>query len=337
MKKIDWDNLGFEINPADKMFIAEHNNRKWAEGRLVEYGTVQIYPSAVILNYGQGLFEGMKAYRTQDNQIAMFRPYDNAKRLNEGCRRLCMPELDEDFFVHSIEKLLHENADYIPPFGKGALYIRPILFGAGQMLGVNQANEYVFIIYMSPVGPYFKSGFSGIRLEIRDDYHRAPQFGTGGVKAVGNYATSLYPRNVVKNNGYDEVLYLDARTSTYVEEVGSANFFILKDGVVSTPRLSGSILPGITRDSVLTVAKERFNLIAQERDIRYDELFTAEELFCTGTAAVITSILSVFYCGENHVIGDGKPGTIAKNLYDELKGIQLGARPDNYGWFYRVK
>ena len=337
MKKIDWDNLGFEINPADKMFIAEHKNRKWDEGRIVDYGTVQIYPSAVILNYGQGLFEGMKAYRTQDNQIAMFRPYDNAKRLNEGCRRLCMPELDEDFFVHSIEKLLHENTDYIPPFGKGDLYIRPILFGAGQMLGVNQANEYVFIIYMSPVGPYFKSGFSGIRLEIRDDYHRAPQFGTGGVKAVGNYATSLYPRNVVKNNGYDEVLYLDARTSTYVEEVGSANFFILKDGVVSTPRLSGSILPGITRDSVLTVAKERFKIIAQERDIRYDELFTADELFCSGTAAVITPILSVFYRGENHVIGDGKPGPISKNLYDELKGIQLGIRPDDYGWFYKVQ
>ena len=337
MKKIDWDNLGFEINPADKMFIAEHKNGKWDEGGIVDYGTIQIYPSAVILNYGQGLFEGMKAYRTQDNQIAMFRPYDNAKRLNEGCRRLCMPELDEDFFVHSIERLLHENADYIPPFGKGDLYIRPILFGAGQMLGVNQANEYVFIIYMSPVGPYFKSGFSGIRLEIRDDYHRAPQFGTGGVKAVGNYATSLYPRNVVKNNGYDEVLYLDARTSTYVEEVGSANFFILKDGVVSTPRLSGSILPGITRDSVLTVAKERFKIIAQERDIRYDELFTADELFCSGTAAVITPILSVFYRGENHVIGDGKPGPISKNLYDELKGIQLGIRPDDYGWFYKVQ
>jgi len=337
MRKIDWDSLGFDINPADRMFVAEYKDGKWDSGEIHDYGHLEIYPSAVVLNYGQGIFEGMKAYRTQDERIAMFRPYDNARRLNEGCRRLCMPVLDEEYFVKSIERLLLENIDYIPPFGKGDLYIRPILFGSGQMLGVNPAREYMFVVFMSPVGPYFKSGFSGIRLQILDEFSRAPQHGTGGVKAIGNYATSLCPRNLVKESGYDEVIYLDAKTATYVEEVGSANFFLLKDGVLSTPRLGGSILPGVTRDSVLVVGRERFGFVTQERDIRYDELFCADELFCTGTAAVITPILSVAYGVENHVIGAGKPGEKTKELYEELKGIQIGTRPDPFGWFYEVK
>ena len=337
MKEIDWDNLGFDIKPADYMFIAHNHGDKWDEGDIVNYGTIPLYPSAVVLNYGQGLFEGMKGYRTRDNRIAMFRPYENAKRLNSGCRRLCMPELDEDFFVNSIGTLLKHNQDFIPPYGKGDLYIRPILFGSGQMLGVSPAEEYTFVIFMSPVGPYFKSGFSGINLEIRDDYHRAPQFGTGSIKAVGNYATSLYPKRVVKENNYDEVLYLDAKTSTYIEEVGSANFFMLKSGVISTPRLAGSILPGVTRDSILTVAEKKFGLIPVERDIRYDEVFKADEVFCTGTAAVLTPILSVFHNGERSGIGDGKPGKKTKELYDELRGIQLGERADDFGWFFEVR
>ncbi len=337
MKKIDWDNLGFDINAAEKMFVANYKDGRWDEGEIVDYGKISIYPSAVVLNYGQGIFEGMKAYRTKDGRIAMFRPYDNAKRLNMGCERLCMPTIDEDFFVKSIESLLKVNEDYIPPYGKGDLYIRPILFGSGEMLGVNPATEYTFIIYMSPVGPYFKGGFNGIKLEIRKDYHRAPLYGSGGIKAIGNYAVSLYPKKVVKRNGYDEVIYLDAKTSTYIEEVGSANFFMLKDGVLSTPRLSGSILPGITRDSVLKIARDVFGLTPLERDIRYDEIYDADELFCTGTAAVITPISLVAYDGEEHTIGDGRPGEITKKMYDELKGIQLGEKEDRYGWFYEVK
>ncbi len=332
MKKIDWDSLGFEINPAEKMFVAYHKNGSWDRGKIVDYGTIQLFPSAVILNYGQGLFEGMKAYRTKDNRIAMFQPHANARRLNEGCGRLCIPAIDEDFFVESIKALVRENRDYVPPCGKGELYIRPLLFGAGQMLGVSPATEYMFIIYMSPVGPYFKGGFNGIHLQVRTDYHRAPLYGTGGVKAIGNYAASLMPRALAKDEGFDEVLYLDARCSTYVEEVGSANFFLIKDGIISTPRLGGSILPGTTRNEVLILAERSFKLIPQERDIRYDELFTAEELFCTGTAAVITPILSVTYEGTSHAIGGGEPGVLTKKLYDELKGIQLGERPDLFNW-----
>jgi branched-chain amino acid aminotransferase len=332
MKQIDWDNLGFDINPAEKMFVARHTKGAWDSGEIVDYGTIQIFPSAVILNYGQGLFEGMKAYRTKGNRIAIFQPHANARRLNDGCRRLCMPELDEDFFVESIKALVRENRDYVPPYGKGDLYIRPILFGSGQMLGVSPATEYMFIIFMSPVGPYFKGGFSGIHLQIRTDYHRASLFGTGGVKAVGNYAASLMPKALARDEGFDEVLYLDARCSTYVEEVGSANFFLIKNGILSTPQLGGSILPGTTRKEVLMLAEHSFKLIPQDRDIRYDELFTAEELFCTGTAAVITPILSVTYEGKSHTIGNGKPGVLTEKLYDELKGIQLGERPDIFNW-----
>ncbi len=336
MRRIDWDNLGFDINPAYKMFIARWTNGAWDDGEITDYQPVSIYPSAVVLNYGQGIFEGMKAYRMKDNRIALFRPFDNARRLNSGCRRLLMPELNENFFIRAIKTLILENRDFVPPYGKGSLYIRPMLFGSGEMLGVSPATEYTFIIFMSPVGPYFKGGFSGIHLEIRTDYHRAPLFGTGNIKAIGNYATSLLPKSVVKGNGYAEVIFLDTRSSTYIEEVGAANFFMLRDGVLSTPRLSGSILPGITRDSILTLAKQRFGLITQERDIRYEELYGADELFCSGTATVVTPISSVFFNNEDHVIGDGNPGRVSRKLYDELRGIQLGERPDDLNWFYPV-
>lgn len=337
MKEIDWDSLGFDINPADRMFVSEYRDGKWDEGRTLPYGTIPLYPSSVVLNYGQGLFEGMKAYRMKDGSIAMFRPYDNAKRLNRGCRRLHMPPLDEDFFVTSIKKLVLGNSAFIPPHGKGDLYIRPILFGSGQMLGVNPANEYTFIIFMCPVGPYFKSGFSGVRIEIRDDFHRAPLHGTGSVKAIGNYATSLLPRSLAKERGYDEVLYLDAKESIYAEEVGAANFFMIKKNTLSTPRLEGSILAGITRESAMTIVKDSFGMTVEEREVRYDELFSADELFCTGTAAVITPIVSVSYRDEDHTIGNSAPGPVSKRLYEELKGIQIGEKKDPYGWVYRVK
>jgi branched-chain amino acid aminotransferase len=337
MKKIDWDSLVFDITPAKKMFVSHYKNGKWDKGNIMDYGTVPLYPSAVILNYGQGIFEGMKAYKQKDDSIAMFRPFENAKRLNSGCKRLHMPQLDEQFFVKSINDLIIENREYVPPYGKGDLYIRPVLFGSGQMLGVQAAKEYTFIIFMSPVGPYFKTGFSGIKAEIRQDFHRAPLYGTGNVKAVGNYATSLYPKSISKDRGYDEVLYLDAKNSTYVEEAGAANFFMFKEGVLSTPRLGGSILPGITRDSLLTIASQVLGLITQERDIRYEEIFTAEELFCTGTATVLTPILTVGFNEKKYKIGDGKPGKTTKKLYDELKGTQIGDREDRFGWVYKVE
>ena len=337
MERIDWDNLGFEITPAKKMFVSSYTDGHWDEGSILDYGPLSLYPSAVVLNYGQGVFEGMKAYRTRDGRIVIFRPFQNARRLNEGCRRLCMPEMDEERFVQTVERLVRENEDYIPPFGKGDLYIRPLLFGAGEMLGVRPATEYLFVIFMSPVGPYFKSGFRGIRLEIRDDFHRAPRHGTGGIKAIGNYATSLLPRKLVKERGLDEVLYLDAAAGKCIEEVGSSNFFLLKDRVVSTPRLSGSILPGITRDAVKQLTTDVLGFTMQERDIPWEEIHDADELFCTGTATVITPIVSVSYNGETTTVGSGEPGSATCRLYDELTQILLGQKPDKYSWIHEVK
>jgi branched-chain amino acid aminotransferase len=336
MGRIDWDNLGFDIQPAGKMFVARWEDGSWDDGEILPYGALPVYPSAAVLNYGQGVFEGLKAYNTRDGSVTLFRPRDNARRMNDGCRRLCMPEIDERFFVDRVVDLLKENRDYVPPYGKGSLYIRPLLVGSGQVLGVQPAPSYTFVIFMSPVGPYFKGGFSGIRLQIRCDYHRAPLHGTGSVKAIGNYATSLLPRIVVKEKGYHEVIYLDARCSTYVEEVGAANFFLVRDGVLATPRLSGSILPGITRQAVIELAAGKFSLIVQERDVRFDELFHAEELFCTGTAAVITPITDVSYEGDAYTIGEGSPGDISTMLYEELEGIQRGDRSDEHGWIVHV-
>jgi branched-chain amino acid aminotransferase len=331
MRSIDWDNLGFDINPAGRMFAAHWKEGSWDRGEITDYGPLRLFPAAAVLNYGQGIFEGMKACRTRDDRIALFRPLDNARRLNQGCRRLCMPEIAPDFFMDALLSTLRENRDYVPPYGKGDLYIRPLLFGSGQVLGVSPAPEYTFVIFMSPVGPYFKGGLSGIRLQVCRDYHRAPRRGTGDVKAIGNYATTLFPRLEVKDRGFQEVIYLDARTSTYVEEVGAANFFLLKEGVLSTPRLGGSILAGITRDAAMRIARERLGLVLQERDIRYDELPAADELFCTGTAAVVTPIVAVCM-EEEHTIGGGRPGRVTTGLFEELRGIQLGERPDPDGW-----
>jgi branched-chain amino acid aminotransferase len=336
MGRIEWDNLGFDIQPADRMLVAQWKDGRWDGGKILDYGPLPVYPSAAVLNYGQGVFEGLKAYHTRDGRITLFRPRENARRMNDGCRRLCMPEIDEDFFVDRLIDLLRENREFVPPYGKGSLYVRPLLFGSGQVLGVQPAPTYTFAIFMSPVGPYFKGGFAGIRLQIRCDYQRAPLHGTGSVKAIGNYATSLLPRIVVKERGFQEVIYLDSRCATYVEEVGAANFFLIRDGVLSTPRLGGSILPGITRMSVMELARRTFSLTVQERDVRYDELFSADELFCTGTAAVITPITLVSYEGEDHTIGDGSPGRLSTRLFEELEGIQLGDRPDAYDWIVYV-
>lgn len=337
MRAIDWDNLGFDIKPADRMFVARWRQGSWDRGGITDYGPLSLHPAAAVLNYGQGVFEGMKAYRTRDDRIALFRPRRNAERLNQGCRRLCMPEVDPDFFMDALLSTLRENRDCVPPYGKGDLYIRPVLFGSGQVLGVAPAPEYTFAIFMSPVGPYFKGGFRGIRLQVRRDYHRAPRHGTGDVKAIGNYATSLLPRLEVKDQGFQEVIYLDAATSTYVEEVGAANFFLVKQGVVATPRLGGSILPGITRDATMRIARDRFGLVVQERDVRCDELFTADELFCTGTATVITPIVTVCMDGEERTIGSGKPGKTTTRLFEELRGIQLGERPDPDDWVVHLE
>ena len=287
-------------------------------------------------NYGQGLFEGMKAYRTKNNEIIMFRPEENAKRAANGCLRLSMPEISESVFLDGVTNVVKDNIDYIPTTEKGALYVRPIIFGSGEGLGVAPSSDYTFMVYCSPVGPYFKGGLTPIKLIVTNDYHRAPLKGTGGVKAVGNYVPGMLPSGVAKKQGYAEVIYLDAAEEKYIEEVGAANFFAIFGNKLVTPNLTGSILPGITRDSVLFLAKNELNMDVEERRISIDEVMEADEIFCAGTAAIISPIGSIRYKDNKYNFSNGEVGKITNKLYNFLTDIQFGNRNDDYGWIKKL-
>lgn len=334
---IDWDNLGFSYIPTKTMYMTmKEGDKPWEEGKLIPFGEFKINPCAGVLNYGQGVFEGMKAQRTKKNEILLFRTLDNGKRMEEGCIRMSMPPFDPEKFVYWIKKVVAANEEYIPPYGKGSLYIRPILFGSGPVLGVAPAPSYTFIIFVVPVGPYFKEGFKPIKLEITKKYHRAATKGTGNVKTVCNYAGTILPAIETHERGFDQLIYLDATHELYIEEVGTANFFCVLNGELVTPKL-GSILPGMTRASVMKLAEEKLEMNVIERDIAYEEVFDASEVFCTGTAAVVTPIGSITFEDEEHVINDFQVGKVTQDLYDLLTGIQLGELPDPYSWVLKVK
>lgn len=335
-KKIDWDNLTFSITPTKTMFVSKCGaDGRWDKGKYVPFRNIPISPAAGILNYGQGIFEGLKALRTKKGKIVLFRPVENGKRLVDGAKRICLPEYPAEKFVEAVKALVKKNRAYVPPYGKGSLYVRPCLWGTGPILGVAPAPEYTFLIYTSPVGPYFKGGFRPIKLEITTDFHRAAPKGTGGVKYVGNYACGMLPAKLTKARGYSEVIYLDAREDRYIEEVGAANFFCVRGNRLSTPR-TGSILPGITRRSVLQIAGDRLGMETAERDISVDEAMDADEAFCSGTAAVVSSIGSITYQGREKVFGNFEAGPITRKLYDLLTHIQLQEEPDPYGWVVTV-
>jgi len=319
------------------MYVSKCNiNGTWEKGELVPFNNISISPAATILNYGQGLFEGMKAYRTENNEIIMFRPEENARRAANGCLRLSMPEISENIFLDGVKSIVRDNIDYIPSTDKGALYVRPIIFGSGEGLGVAPSSEYTFMVYCSPVGPYFKGGLSPIKLIVTDDYHRAPLKGTGGVKAVGNYVPGMLPSGQAKKQGYAEVIYLDAAEEKYIEEVGAANFFAIYGNKLITPKLTGSILPGITRNSVLFLAKNRLGMEIEERKIDIEEALKADEVFCAGTAAIISPIGSIKYQNKEYEFSKSDVGKITRQLYDILTGIQFGETEDEYGWITKL-
>ena len=308
----------------------------WNTGELFPYGNISISPASTVLNYGQGLFEGMKAYRTNDGRILLFRPEKNAERAAKGCLRLSMPEIPKNIFMEAVKKVVNDNSDYIPPTEKGALYIRPIIFGSAEGLGVAPSTEYTFMVYCSPVGPYFKGGLSPIKLIVSTDYHRAPLKGTGGVKAIGNYVPGMLPSGNAKKKGFAEIIYLDAAEEKYVEEVGAANFFAIIDGKIITPKLTGSILPGITRDSVMHIAKEKLGMDIEERRISIDEVMKADEVFCAGTAAIISPIGSITYDGKEYIFSNGDVGNVTRKLYDILTGMQFGTDSDPFNWILEL-
>lgn len=338
-KNIDWANLGFGYVDTDKRFVSNYKNGAWEEGILTEDSTVTISECAGVLQYAQTIFEGMKAYTTEDGRIVIFRPDLNAKRMADSARRLEMPVFPEDKFVEAVAQVVKANEAYVPPYGSGAtLYLRPYMFGSNPVIGVKPATEYQFRVFATPVGPYFKGGVKPLTIKI-SDFDRAAPNGTGHIKAGLNYAMSLHAIVTAHAEGYDENMYLDAATRTYVEETGGANFlFITKDNKVVTPK-SDSILPSITRRSLMVVAKEYLGLEVEERPVHKDELKDFAECGLCGTAAVISPVGKIVDHGTEICLPSGmsEMGPVTKKLYDTLTGIQMGRIEAPEGWIYEVK
>ncbi len=335
---IDWDSLGFNPIETRSMFIANCPiDGKWESGSLVPYGKIELSPAAGVLNYGQGVFEGTKAYHTSKDNIVMFRIRRNAKRMAWSTERLCIPKMDPDFFVEAVTKTVKDNLDYIPPYGKGSLYVRPIVWGTAPAIGVRAVSDYTFVVFVSPVGSYFKDGIKPLNLKVETNYHRAAARGIGNAKAIGNYSASLYPLTKAKKEGYDEVIYLDSVDGQRIEELGSANLFICKDGVIKTPKLSGSILDGVTRNSVCRIAKDVLGIKVEETDIHLDELLNADEVFCTGTAVVVAPVGKVTYQNKVHHFSDGNIGSITNKCKETLTSIQREEITDPFGWVLKIK
>ena len=333
-KNIDWANLGFGYVQTDKRFVANYKDGAWDEGTLTEDPNVVLNECAGVLQYAQTVFEGMKAYRTEDGRVVCFRPDLNASRMADSARRLEMPPFPEDRFVQAIVDTVKANIDYVPPYGSGAtLYIRPYMFGSNPVIGVKPADEYQFRILCTPVGPYFKGGAKPITIKV-SDFDRAAPHGTGHIKAGLNYAMSLHAIVTAHKEGFDENMYLDAATRTKVEETGGANFiFVTKDGKVVTPK-SNSILPSITRRSLMVVAKDILGLEAEEREVYSDEVKDFAECGLCGTAAVISPVGKINDHGKEICFPSGmeKMGPVIQKLYDTLTGIQMGRIEGPEGW-----
>ncbi len=338
-KDIDWSNLGFGYQKTDKRYVSDYKNGAWDEGRLTDDDTITMSECAGVLQYAQTIFEGLKAYTTEDGRIVTFRPDLNASRLKDSAKRIEMPVFPEDRFIDAVEKVVAANAAYVPPYGSGAtLYIRPFMFGISPVIGVKPAKDYQFRVFSTPVGPYFKGGAKPITIKI-SDFDRAAPHGTGNIKAGLNYAMSLHAIVTAHEEGYDENMYLDPGTRTKVEETGGANFlFVTKDGKVVTPK-SDSILPSITRRSLVHVAKEYLHLEVEEREVFLDELDNMAECGLCGTAAVISPVGKVVDHGRDICFASGmeEMGEITKKLYDTLTGIQMGRIEAPEGWIHEIK
>ena len=337
-EKPDFSNLGFGKVFSDHMFVMNYTEGKgWYDPRIVPYGKISLDPSAMIFHYGQEMFEGMKAYYGVDGKIRLFRPDMNAKRANASNERLCIPQIPEEDFVQAVSELVKVDADWIPRNEGTSLYIRPFVIATDEFLGVAPSKNYLFIIILSPSGAYYASGLNPVGIWIEDDYVRAVKGGIGYAKTGGNYAASLAAQEKAHADGYSQVLWLDGVERKYIEEVGAMNIFFKINGVVTTPMLNGSILPGITRNSVLAICRH-WGLPVEERRISVDELLeaqangTLEEVWGTGTAAVISPVGKLRYKDTVMTIGDGGIGELSQKLYDNVTGIQWGKVEDELDW-----
>lgn len=341
-KPADEASLGFGKFFTDHMFIAEYTVGKgWHDARIVPYGPLSIDPASPVLHYGQEIFEGLKAYRRKDGGIQLFRPMENALRMNRSAERICMPPLDPEFQVKAMKMLIQLEEDWIPSSEGTSLYLRPMMIADGAELGVHPAKHFLYVIICSPSGAYYKNGMQPLRIHIEDYYVRAVKGGIGSAKTGGNYAASLKATFDAAEKGFDQVLWLDGRENKYVEEVGAMNMMFVIDGKIVTAPLEGSILAGVTRKSILQLAQDK-GYQTEERRISVQELFDAyergglTEAFGTGTAAVISPVGEMEYQGKSMVLNDHKIGNISQEMYDTLVGIQRGDLPDIYGWTVKL-
>ena len=343
LKDLNWANLGFSYIKTDYRFIAHWKDGKWDEGKLTTDSTLHIHEGSTALHYGQQCFEGLKAYRCKDGSINLFRPQANAERMQRTADRLLMPRVPTELFVRACKEVVKANQDWLGPYGSGAtLYLRPFLIGVGENIGVKAAPEFIFSVFCCPVGAYFKGGLAPSNF-ITTDYDRAAPMGTGGVKVGGNYAASLLPHELAAEQGtperkFADAIYLDPKTHTKIEEVGAANFFgITKDNKFITPK-SESILPSITKYSLLHIAKERLGMETIEGDVYIDQLDQFAEAGACGTAAVITPVGGIQHNGNFHVFySETEVGPVTRRLYDELTGIQFGDVEAPEGWIVKVE
>ena len=337
-KNLDWSNLGFGYRQTEQRYVSNYKDGAWDNGALTEDATIVLNECAGVLQYAQTCFEGLKAYTTQDNRIVVFRPDLNEQRMHDSCLRLEIPALPKGRFVEAVKQVVKANEAYMPPYGSGAtLYIRPYIFGTNPVIGVKPADEYQFRIFCTPVGPYFKGGAKPLTIKV-SDFDRAAPHGTGHIKAGLNYAMSLYPIVTAHEEGYDENMYLDPATRTKVEETGGANFiFVTKDNKVVTPK-SDSILPSITRRSLMIVAQKYLGLEVEEREVLFEEVKDFAECGLCGTAAVISPVGKIVNHGEELCFPSGmeKMGTITQKLYDTLTGIQMGRLEAPEGWIVEI-
>lgn len=335
----DESSLAFGNIFSDHMFRCDFFDGQWRNPRIEAYGPLNLSPAAVALHYGQAIFEGLKCYRRADGKLALFRPRDNFKRLNRSAHQLCIPQIDEELALNALHEMLLVDERWVPHSPGTSLYIRPFIFGSEPHLGVRPANEFIFLIITGPVGAYYSEGFAPINIYVEPRYSRAVPGGLGEVKAAANYAASLFAAEEAHKKGYSQLLWLDPCQHKYVEEVGSMNMFFVLGGEIVTSPLAGTILPGITRDSVLTLARD-WGLPVSERPLAIDELLEAQkngrltEAFGAGTAAVISPVGQLHYQGQDLTVGNGGIGQITQRLYDDLTGIQYGLKADPYGWVY---
>lgn len=342
-KPTDETKLGFGKIFTDHMFLMNYTEGQgWHDPRIVPYAPIALEPSAMVFHYGQEMFEGLKAYRGKDGTPRLFRPDMNAKRANNSNKRLCIPQIPEEDFVQAVSELVSIDRDWIPSAEGTSLYIRPFVIATDEFLGVAPSKTYLFIIILAPSGAYYASGLAPVGIWIEDEFVRAVRGGIGFAKTGGNYAASLIAQVKAHDDGYSQVLWLDGVERKYIEEVGAMNIFFKIDGKIVTPSLNGSILPGITRDSVINLCKS-WGMEVEERKISVDELLEAqksgklEECFGSGTAAVISPVGKLRYKDDVMVIGDGGIGKTSQKIYDTITGIQWGTAEDKFGWSVVVK